>query len=61
MLTPEGVARPSVSRGNDTLKTLKEVKEKVLLNCVSLEKEKLCSRADNFQAILNSVAQDIRN
>jgi hypothetical protein len=37
--------------------TLKELKEKILTNCVVLEKEKLCARSDNYQAILNSVAQ----
>lgn len=41
--------------------TLTELKEKIKSNAVLLEKEGLCSLANNYQDLLNSVAQDIRN
>jgi len=42
-------------------KSLEETKLKILANAEALEKEKLCSKVDGYQGLLNAVAQDIRN
>lgn len=41
--------------------TLAETKSKILNNASALEQEGFCSKADGYQALLNAVAQDIRN
>jgi hypothetical protein len=41
--------------------TLAETKAKILSNAAALEEEKMCTKEDGYQGLLNAVAQDIRN
>lgn len=41
--------------------TLAETKAKILSNASALEQEGLCANTDGYQALLNAVAQDIKN
>ena len=47
--------------GLDLIMTLEAVKAKIIESALELEKHGLCSSSNNFQDLLNSVANDIRN
>eukprot|EP00730_Choanoeca_flexa_P000760 TRINITY_DN10325_c0_g1_i1.p1 TRINITY_DN10325_c0_g1~~TRINITY_DN10325_c0_g1_i1.p1 ORF type:complete len:1357 (+),score=486.70 TRINITY_DN10325_c0_g1_i1:58-4071(+) len=51
----------SSSNQRSEFMTLKETKAKIISNAAALEQEGLCSKEDGYQALLNAVAQDIRN
>lgn len=53
--------RESVTDAQGQVLTLAEIKERILTNAAVLESHGLCSAEDNYQGLLNAVAQDIRN
>lgn len=70
--TPKAGLKRSMKRGSmikrkssvtelDGVLSLETIKGKIVEGALELEKHGLCSSATNFQELLNSVAQDIRN
>eukprot|EP00055_Hartaetosiga_balthica_P015715 m.94991 g.94991 ORF g.94991 m.94991 type:complete len:1619 (+) comp8935_c0_seq1:39-4895(+) len=57
----EGKGSDGKSPSISTIQTLEETKKRVLANVDILEGEGLCSKKNNYQNLLNAVAQDIRN
>eukprot|EP00051_Salpingoeca_urceolata_P027446 m.481504 g.481504 ORF g.481504 m.481504 type:complete len:1546 (+) comp22194_c0_seq1:411-5048(+) len=58
---PDQDAAPRKKRDSLSIPSLAQVKAGILENVVELEKHGLCKKENDYQDLLNSVAQDIRN